>query len=177
MKTLCAGYVRRTVCICIPVPVPRMSGSKALEPCRLCVHYRTKTIAEQGVKTFQDVSRRLFACGSKTALTMMNDRLSGKYRRQWAGHIARDKPMQLLHLWRMTARSTFPCKPHMALNRAYLRIGSSIGCCAQVAEKRVTRGTGLKFSATMTPCKRYNRRFRIQPQEMRTASERPQPLA
>lgn len=81
--------------------------------------------------------------------------------------------MQLLHLWRMTARSTFPCKPHMALNRAYLRIGSSIGCCAQVAEKRVTRGTGLKFSATMTPCKRYNRRFRIQPQEMRTASERP----
>lgn len=75
MKTLCAGYVRRTVCICIPVPVPRMSGSKALEPCRLCVHYRTKTIAEQSAKAFTDMSRRLFACGSKTALTMMNDRL------------------------------------------------------------------------------------------------------
>lgn len=68
MKTLCAGYVRRTVCICIPVPVPRMSGSKAIEPCRLCVHYRhneyTKTIAEQSAKALTDVSRRLFARGS-----------------------------------------------------------------------------------------------------------------
>ena len=44
--------------------------------------------------------------------------------------------------------------------------------CASRGEKGDT-GDGL----TMTPCKRYNRRFRIQPQEMRTASERPQPSA
>ena len=103
---------------------------------------------------------------------MMNDRLSGKYRRQWAGHIARDKPMQLSRLLRMTARSTFPYKPHMELNRAYLRIGSSIGCCAQVAEKRETRGKGLKSSANMPRYKHCNRRFRIRLLAMRTVLER-----